>query len=241
MPMLDPTQRQQQMGQFLNNTFGVLGFPPAAAPATPMPTYQYGMLGRNDRSYRASDSKNVAKTYMTKLGEDVPTSAAQLAINGLVPPASMTGDVAMAYAGSPGQGVPLPRPRPYGAPTIMDAAAMRADAAKTATAAPAKVAALGTPIGQPSLFGGTKIGGLLGLLFGNGSVNATADGKAANNGGLIGMLTSSKPSKSVSTSRPRITGPGGGGAYTAVPGSFGESLAGPGSLLPASMNNSRWM
>ena len=100
---------------------------------------------------------------------------------------------------------------------------------------PIKTQVIGTPIQKPEQQGGLL--GLLNTLFGggNGQQQASATGQS---GGLLGMLKGLGQS---SGGPSHITAPGGGGAYIARRGSAGESLAGANALLPAAMNNDRWM
>lgn len=85
-------------------------------------------------------------------------------------------------------------------------------------------------------------GGLLDLIFGpskNGMGGLAGLLGGPNAGGLGALLTQPK----AATSAPKITAPGGGGAFVAPHGSP-ASMASDGhsnALLPASMNNSRWL
>lgn len=147
--------------------------------------------------------------------------------------------------------VPLPRARPANAPTAMDMAAIRAfeaapvrqqPQAQPARAQPAPVRMaqpMQAPMPMPRsarpqqpgllevLFGGQG-GGLVGLLTGGAQRQASTP-----QGGLAAALGQS-----------RITGPGGGGAFSssdARAGSPAREMFSANALLPSTMNNSRWM
>ena len=209
--------------------------PPTVRGGKLVPTPVYGPSGMN-----------VAKTYTTRLGQDVPASQAQLAIDDRFAPSMPA--TAMAFA-PPASAVPVPMPRarPGSAPNAMDLAAMAAPPRTMTTSTPRAggngVNTLATPQnGVAGLFsnlgkgngllslllgqnGTPQQGGLLGMLFGN---HGAAD---AFRGAMTGQ--SAKPQ--------RITAPGGGGAFIAAPGSpASDAGAGSGSLLPASMNSTRW-
>lgn len=183
----------------------------------PLPVFQSGMLGR-DHTYRGGGGANVAKSFADRLSSDYPPSSVQLAINGAVPPKLPSMDTAMAFVpptASPGKPAPVAAMRPQ-----------------------VKTQVIGTPIQQQQ----QPQGGLLGLinsLFGD---KQPARSDNTSSGGLLGMFKALGQSSGSSGSSPsHITAPGGGGAYVARPGSFGESIAGANALLPAAMNNSRWM
>lgn len=161
------------------------------------------------RPIPAANGSTVAKTYTARLGQDVPSSQAALAIDGRF-----------------GRGLP------------QDAMAFMPTAAPSLPAAPApgpmpmqlpmpgrnrKPQVIGTAIPAQ------QQGGLLGMLQ---SLFGQHGQPKPSEGGLLGMLQGNGQ---------RITAPGGGGAFIARPGTpAADAGAGSGSLMPASMNNSRW-
>lgn len=164
------------------------------------------------RPIPSANGSTVAKTYTSRLGQDVPSSSAALALNGMF--GRGMPETAMAFAPSAGT-VPMPRPRPGSAPNAMDLAAM-ADSSGRGR----KTKVLGTPIPAQ------QAGGLYGLLQSLFTPQKSAEG------GLLGLLSGNGQ---------RITAPGGGGAFIARAGSPAESAgAGSGALLPSSMNSTRW-
>lgn len=168
------------------------------------------------RPIPSAAGSTVNKTYTMRLGQDVPSSQAALALNGLF--GRGLPQTAMAFAPAPTANVPLPIPRPGNAPNAMDLAAMAAE--KTGRGRKTRV--LGNPIQAQQQTG------LLGMI--QGLLGQRQGGQP--NGGILGMLQGNGQ---------RITAPGGGGAFIARPGSpASDAGAGSGSLLPASMNSTRW-
>lgn len=186
------------------------------------------------RPIPSANGSTVAKTYTSRLGQDVPSSQAALAINGMF--GRGLPETAMAYAPA-AAGVPLPRPRPGSAPNAMDLAAMAAPPATMTSTGPRMASAMPATLAQPD-----RMGGLIGLLLGNNAPSIPQ-------GGLLGMLTAPRGAKdkfraAMTGSKPqtqRITRQGGGGAFIARAGSpASDAGAGSGALLPASMNSTRW-
>lgn len=186
------------------------------------------------RPIPSAAGSTVQKTYTTRLGQDFPSSQAALAINGMF--GRGLPETAMAYAPTTAS-VPLPRPRPGSAPNAMDLAAMAAPPATMTSTGPRMGSAMPATLAQPE-----RMGGLIGLLLGNNAPSIPS-------GGLLGMLTAPRGAKdrfraAMTGQQPqaqRITGQGGGGAFFARAGSpASDAGAGSGSLLPASMNSTRW-
>ena len=190
------------------------------------------------RPIPSAAGSTVNKTFTTRLGQDVPSSQAALAINGMF--GRGLPQTAMAFAPIPVSGE---------SPQLIPAVSTAIPAVRTMTTTAPRGGGksfntLATPQnGLAGLFGNLGSGhGLLSLLLGQG-------GQQQGQGGLLGMMFGNRgaadnfrAAMTGQSAKPqRITAPGGGGAFIARAGSpASDAGAGSGSLLPASMNSTRW-